>query len=188
MTRTTAVISETLRELVELAIGRTTTGPRVVGIDGPAGSGKTTMAARLAGVLGGDDQCFVVHMDDIYSGWDGLAEAPLLLEKFVLAPLRDGEQGRFRRWDWLEDRRADEVVVPRRDWVLVEGVSSGSRNCRPYLSAVLFMDADLDVRMRRGIERDGESFRPHWRRWARQEAALFAREQTREHADFIIRT
>lgn len=184
----TAVISEALRELADIAATRTPDAPRVIGIDGPAGSGKTTIASHLAAMLGGDDACVVVHMDDIYPGWDGLAAAPSLLEEHVLAPLRSGARGRFRRWNWERGLRAGEIVVPRRDWVLVEGVASGSRNCRPYLSALLFMYADEEVRMRRGIERDGESFRPHWQRWARQEEALFAAEETREHADVIIRT
>jgi pantothenate kinase-related protein Tda10 len=64
---------------------------RVVAIDGPAGSGKTTLAARLAGRL----RSPVVHMDDLYPGWDGLAEAPLRLYEWVLQPLAAGRPGRY---------------------------------------------------------------------------------------------
>ena len=42
--------------------------------------------------------------------------------------------------------------------------------------------------MRRGIERDGEAFRPHWQRWARQEDALFAADRTRQRADLVVDT
>jgi hypothetical protein len=33
------------------------------------------------------------------------------------------------------------------------------------------------------MARDGEAYRPHWERWAVQEAQHFAREGTRERAD-----
>ena len=40
--------------------------------------------------------------------------------------------------------------------------------------------------MRRGIARDGEAFRPHWHRWAAQEDAHYAADNTAERADVRI--
>ena len=42
----------------------------VVAIDGYSGSGKSTLAAALASLLPGWQ---VLHLDDWYPGWDGLA-------------------------------------------------------------------------------------------------------------------
>jgi hypothetical protein len=42
--------------------------------------------------------------------------------------------------------------------------------------------------MARGIARDGEAFRPHWQRWARQEEQVFGADQNRERADLVIDT
>src|SRR5690606_19498388 len=42
---------------------------RLVCVDGPAGSGKTTLAGRLAEAL---DHAPVLHLDDLYEGWSGL--------------------------------------------------------------------------------------------------------------------
>ncbi len=42
--------------------------------------------------------------------------------------------------------------------------------------------------MSRGIARDGEAYRPHWERWAEQEARLYAADRTRERADLVIDT
>ena len=39
----------------------------VITIDGPAGSGKTTLAKELMSSL---DSCYTIHMDDLYEGWD----------------------------------------------------------------------------------------------------------------------
>jgi hypothetical protein len=41
------------------------------------------------------------------------------------------------------------------------------------------------VRFARAIARDGETYRPHWRRWADQEVRLFQRERTRGRADRV---
>ncbi len=42
--------------------------------------------------------------------------------------------------------------------------------------------------MRRALERDGEMFRPHWDRWARQESALFGPDRTRRAAHVTVST
>ncbi len=47
---------------------------RLVCIDGPAGSGKTTLAEALSEVLDGAP---VVHMDDLYEGWGQALGDPL---------------------------------------------------------------------------------------------------------------
>lgn len=155
---------------------------RVVAIDGPSGSGKTTLARRIRRRLRSPS----VHMDALYPGWDGLAEAPGLLVDQVLAPLAAGEDAGYRRWDWDAHRWAERHPVPARDVLLVEGVGSGALVCEPYLAALIWIEAPRDERMRRGIERDGEAYRPHWERWARQEAALFSADRTRERADLRL--
>lgn len=166
------------------------TRPGVIAVDGPSGSGKTTyadvVADELAARTGTRPQ--VVHMDDVYPGWDGLADAVGLVAEWVLEPLAAGGDGGFRRWDWEAGRRGESIVVPQAEWVILEGVGSGSRACRPHQSALIWIEADEGVRMRRGIERDGEAYRPFWERWAKQEQELFAREDTRAHADLVIRT
>ena len=51
---------------------------------------------------------------------------------------------------------------------------------------LVWVEAPYDVRLRRGLERDGDAFAPHWEQWAADEAALFARERTRERADVVV--
>ena len=130
----------------------------------------------------------IVHMDDLYPGWDGLAAAVDLVTTDVLEHLSRGDDGAFRRWDWMAGKRAEVVDVPATEWIVLEGVGSGSASCRPHLAALAWLEADRYIRMARGIARDGEAFRPHWERWALQEERLFSVEDTRAHATAIIRT
>ena len=125
----------------------------------------------------------VVRLDDIYPGWDGLDDAVPRLAEWVLDPLARGGQARYRRYDWVASRYAEWHEVPAAAVVIVEGCGSGARACAPRLSLLLWVEAPIDVRMARGLARDGDTYRPHWQRWAGQEAAHFAREGTRGRAD-----
>ncbi|PPK96062.1 uridine kinase [Kineococcus xinjiangensis] len=160
-------------------------GTRVVAVDGPSGSGKTTLAAALAPLLGGAQ---VVHMDELYPGWDGLADAVPLLLEWVLRPLAQRRPAAYRRYDWVAGRHAEEHPVPAAATLLLEGVGCGARACAPHLSALLWLEAPPELRHARGIARDGEAYAPHWHRWRRQEELHFAAEGTRGRADVRLDT
>jgi uridine kinase len=156
---------------------------RLLCVDGPSGSGKTSLTQRLAAALGDPP---LVHMDDLYPGWDGLANAVPLLHDRIVAALAAGTPARYRRYDWDLGAYAEEHDLGVPPLLLVEGVASGSRPVARYATLLVWVEAPRDERFRRGIERDGESFRPHWERWARQEEAHFAAEGTRARADLRV--
>lgn len=156
----------------------------VVLVDGRSGAGKSTLAARLVAAWPGP--VTLVSLDDLFPGWDGLPEAVGLLDLWILQPLAVGADGQYRRYDWDAGEYAETVAVPATDWLVVEGVTAGAHP--KHLAALLWVEADRDVRMTRGLERDGEAYRPHWERWAIQEAEHFETDRTRERADAILRT
>ena len=176
--------------LVPLLLSR---GPRLgpvraVAVDGPAGSGKTTLAGGIArrcteaGV-----RAQVVHMDDLYAGWSGLdGDLWPRLAAQVLEPLRRGLPGRFQRYDWHAGRFDGWVDVPVPDVLVLEGCGSGRLAGAPDLSMLVWVEADDATRLARGLERDGADALPHWERWMRDEAAHYAREGTRGRADVRV--
>ena len=138
---------------------------RVIAIDGPSGSGKTALATGVADRL----SCTVVHMDELYPGWDGLAEAVGLVTTEVLEPLSRGERAAYRTWDWdRDDWGAARTVEPGR-YLVVEGCGCSVLPAGGYAALRVWVDADPAVRQARGVGRDGETYRPHWERWAAQE-------------------
>jgi uridine kinase len=188
--------------VVELAMGRSPTlgSGRLVCVDGPAGSGKTTWAAGIARGFGRlnhrpgldhrdglnhRESARVVHMDDLYAGWSGLAEVDAQLSGLLL-PLAEGRAGSFRRYDWPTGRFAEQVDVEPRPLLVLEGVGAGSLRFAALITVLVWVEAPHDLRMRRGIDRDGEAFAPHWEQWARDEAELFVRDRTRDRADVLV--
>lgn len=165
-------------------------GARLVSVDGPAGSGKTTLAGRLAHhVAAQGHRVVLLHMDDQYEGWAGLGDAPHRLADGVLAPLDAGSAGRYRRYDWHLGAFAEEhevAPVGDGDVVVLEGVGSGAVQVAPYRSLLVWVEAPAALRLRRGLERDGADAEPHWREWTRSEARHFASHGTRTAADVRV--
>jgi uridine kinase len=152
-------------------------GGRLVCLDGPAGSGKTTLAEAF--------QAPVVHMDDLFEGWSGLPRIDAQLDG-LLGPLSEGRAGSYRRYDWLAGEYAETVAVEPAPLLVLEGVGSGARRFESLQTVLVWVEAPYDVRLRRGLERDGDAFAPHWEQWAADEQELFAREQTRQRADVVV--
>lgn len=158
---------------------------RLICVDGPSGSGKTTLADEL----GHRGPAHVLHLDELLEGWDGGFAAVLdALVTDVLQPLAQGRPAAYHRWDWHAGQFAEWVPVPATPLLVVEGVAAGARPAAAYASAIAWVEADRDVRMARGLARDGDAFAPHWERWAEREAEHFARERTRERADVLLTT
>jgi uridine kinase len=160
----------------------------VIALDGPSGAGKTTLARGIELALAPSGPVAVVHMDHLYPGWDGLAQAPGLLTTQVLEPLSRGARAAYRLWSWVREEWSGTREVPPCRFLVVEGCGSSVEPAGSYAAVSVFVDADTDLRMRRGIERDGEAYRPQWQRWADQEAALFSADATRERADLVLDT
>jgi uridine kinase len=157
---------------------------RLVAIDGPAGSGKTTLAGRLATALG--DAASLVHLEDLYAGWT-MTGAVARLGAGVLRPLADGRTGTYHRYDWAAERFVpDPTPVPIRPVLLVEGCGSSPRSLDPWTTLRIWVEAPVGLRVARGLARDGADQEPQWRRWQLTEAAEFAREDTRARADLRL--
>jgi hypothetical protein len=154
---------------------------RLICVDGPAGSGKTTLADELAELAG----AAVLHMDDMFEGWDGLPGITGQL-KSLLRPLAAGRAGSYRRWDWPGNAWAETILVPPAPLLVLEGVGSGAHDQADLITVLAWVEVPYDLRMARGLERGGVGVAENWRQWAIAEQELFARERTRERADLLL--
>ncbi|MEV7861454.1 hypothetical protein AB0O86_22165 [Streptomyces hirsutus] len=159
-------------------------GPvRLIGVDGHAGSGKSTFAGRLADALDGAP---VLRLDDIASheelfGWTGR-----LLSQ-VIGPLGRGEQASYTPYDWRARAFGPPRPLQSAPVVVVEGVGAGRRALRPYLALLLWMDLPAEASWSRGRARDGEEQRDFWDGWVGAERRHFADDPSRPFADRLVR-
>ncbi len=160
---------------------------RVVAVDGPAGSGKTTLAAaivttaadRAAGLLE------VVHLDDLYDGWRGVRHVNALVAT-VLRSLHAAGEAAYLRYDWDRAAYAEVRRIDLPDLLVLEGVGSSVPAVDPLVTLRVWVDAPVALRLDRGLRRDGEHLRPEWEQFLRDEQEVHARDRTRERADLLV--
>lgn len=136
--------------------------PMVVGVTGPVGAGKSTLALRLSGCIIGTDH----YLPDYDATPEHLRDLPESadLGRLVadLARLRLGEAASVPEWSFHEHRRVGERVIEpprpaRPGWtplVVVEGLFALHERVRPALDLAVFVEAPPAVR---------------WARWERLE-------------------
>ncbi|TDQ49592.1 hypothetical protein [Actinorugispora endophytica] len=175
---TVAALAEEVRVRPPLA-----GGVRVVAIEGRSGSGKTALSDALSAELGWP----VFRMEDVYPGWTGLAASAELLALWVVMPLLNGANPRWRRYDWELGRHAEWHDTPVVDGLVVEGCGCGAAELRPYVSTLVWIDTPGDVRRRRLDARDDALlYAPYRDLWARQEDLFYAEHTPRDYADVIV--
>ena len=142
------------------AAGATRAVP-VVTIDGYSGSGKSTLAAALVRLVNGWQ---VLHLDDWYPGWDGLAAGADSARR-IAADLRVGRASSYEAWDWEHGITGATIRVPLAP-TIIEGC--GAIEAEADLS-VWIADPGEEERRTRALARDGQTYAPHWQRWADQD-------------------
>jgi len=192
------VVEETAAGIVAsvLAAPPTLGRTRLVCVDGPAGSGKTTLGAalrrafrdamRAQGTVVDRSRLDLVHMDNLYEGWSGLTAGMARMATDVVAPLARGEAGRYRRYDWVRETLAETHQVAPVDVLVVEGVGSGNAAYAEAIHLLAWVETPPGLRLERGLLRDGEHMRDHWLAWRTQEAAMFTAHRTRERAQLRV--
>lgn len=156
----------------------------VIVLDGGSGAGKTSLARRLVAELGraGMPGVQLVSLDQIYPGWDGLAEASASLPELLTGP----DPG-YWSWDWTLGRRAGHHCVDPDAPLLVEGCGALTPASAELASTSMWLAMAPDRRRTLALERDGELYAPHWRRWALQERRHWYEHRPRELADVRLR-
>jgi predicted kinase len=149
-------------------------------VDGGSGSGKSTLARALAERLGAQ----LVRLDDIYPGWDGLQTASDHVFDEILSP---SSSPRWRGWDWVASEPAEWHDLDPVRPLVIEGSGALSRRNRALATLGIWVELDAEIRKSRALDRDGETYAPHWDRWAAQEAEFAAREHPAALADAVVR-
>jgi uridine kinase len=149
----------------------------LVGIGGHGGAGKTKLAHLVAGAS-------VVGTDEF---WDGAGFDLARLRAEVFEPLVHDEPATFASFDWVAGRPCGSRTVEPAGVVVVEGVCALHRMFRADYHLRVWVEAPRDVRLARGVARDGEQARATWEEvWMPMEDAYVARDDPISAADLIV--
>jgi adenylate kinase family enzyme len=161
------------------------TGIRLVGVDGPSGSGKSVLAARLAAWAGAP----IVAIDDFVS-WADFAGWWPRFDRQVLTPLVSGADARYQVRDWANDEFGISLdgwkTVAWAPMVILEGVTCTRLAAADRLAYTIWVEAPEDLRLERGLERDGTDHRQLWLTWMAEEREFFVADRTRTRADLRV--
>ena len=156
-------------------------------IDGRSGAGKTSLARLLVARWPVSGRAQLIGLDSIYPGWDGLDAGVETARSEILRPHGRGLIGTWRRWDWERNESAEAHAVDPALGLIVEGCGALTPETARLADVRVWVDSPDAARKARALGRDGESFRPHWDRWAAQELRHIERDRPQELADLVVR-
>ena len=160
----------------------------IILIDGRAGSGKSTFAESLQQQLfrDGESAPRVIHMDNIFEGWDGLALGSDYMVRFILQPLARRETASWQDWSWVKNQRSSWREFSGGTPLIVEGCGSLTERSKEHADLSIWLEASEEVRRERWIQRERHLEKFDF--WAAQELDFYAREKSQSLADLVIKT
>jgi uridine kinase len=166
----------------------------IVLIDGRAASGKSQFAKDLAEAFFQVDRqaARTIHMDDLYPGWNGLADGSVYLLTNILLPLANSRSANWQVWNWRKNHRgAEEPGNGRREFsggtlLIVEGCGSISRLSYEHSDFQVWIDADDEQRKERFSLRDQGKFDEFFGIWSAQEDEYYEKEKSKQLAQLIV--
>lgn len=180
--------------------------PIVVALDGGSGSGKSTIAAKLAKLT----DIALVLLDDFYqtqvpeSEWPQKTVAERLNGVFewgrvrqAIEPLRKGESGRWRAFDFMQGLGPDGTYSLKDEFtevapaptILLEGAYSASPFIRDLIDLAVIVDVPTKVRHERAAAREegADDFLAAWHTvWDDVESYYFESVCPQKSFDLVI--
>ena len=159
--------------------------PILIAIDGPAGSGKTSLANQLASNL---KSATTIHMDDLYNGWEDALTATLTrhLEEWVLDPLTQHQSVKYQKFDWINSEYGPTVEVSDVELLILEGVGAAQARIRQQADLTIWIEVGAQIGLARVLNRDGAQILPYMLKWQERESAHFIKDQTKENCQIFI--
>ena len=161
----------------------------VLTIDGPAGSGKTTLAAALESRIASSGRSSTtIHLDDIYNGWEDALGASLTanLKEKVIPGIASGHAFLLPRFDWVLSEYSNPMIYLPNEIVIIEGVGAGQRSIREHATLAIWIYIDSDVGLARVLARDGQTVKAHMRQFQRAQNEHFLNEGSELAADYRL--
>ena len=158
----------------------------LIAIDGRAGAGKTTLAASFYEELSADKTVAVIHMDDLYDGWENaLSERLTQTLESIVKSHQSKVVFEIDIFNWQSMSFDSKQVIHPVDILILEGVGAGQKVVRDAGATLYWLDIDAEVGIQRVLNRDGNQIASQMKRWQIAQEIHFLRDKTRENAEHI---
>jgi uridine kinase len=156
----------------------------LLAIDGPAGSGKTTLAAKLEREYQLTATVRVIHMDDLYNGWeDALSEE--LTEKLsnIVQAHNSSKDFYLAKFNWASMKFDVEELMVATEVLILEGVGAAQKVVRDAGAKTYWIETPAEIGLQRALDRDGHHLRDLMLKWQTHQDAHFQIDKTAENCD-----
>ncbi len=158
----------------------------LIAIDGRAGAGKTTLAASFYEELSVDKTVAVIHMDDLYDGWENaLSERLTQTLESIVKSHQSKVAFEIDIFNWQSMSFDSKRVIHPVDILILEGVGAGQKVVRDAGATLYWLDIDAEVGIQRVLNRDGNQIASQMKQWQIAQEIHFLRDKTRENAEHI---
>jgi uridine kinase len=158
----------------------------LIAIDGRAGAGKTTLAASFFEELSADKTVAVIHMDDLYDGWENaLGERLTQTLESIVKSHQSKVAFEIDIFNWQSMSFDSKRVIHPVDILILEGVGAGQKVVRDAGATLYWLDIDAEVGIQRVLNRDGNQIASQMKQWQIAQEIHFLRDKTRENAEHI---
>jgi uridine kinase len=158
----------------------------LIAIDGRAGAGKTTLAASFFEELSADKTVAVIHMDDLYDGWENaLSERLTQTLESIVKSHQSKVAFEIDIFNWQSMSFDSKRVIHPVDILILEGVGAGQKVVRDAGATLYWLDIDAEVGIQRVLNRDGNQIATQMKQWQIAQEIHFLRDKTRENAEHI---
>jgi uridine kinase len=161
----------------------------IIAIDGPAGAGKTTLASTLSLALSPQMSTTVVHMDELYPGWENALGDELTKTLTWLTSCHKAKKPLlYSSFNWIANEFNPPKSHASTQLLILEGVASAQLPIEESLATSIWLDLDPEIGFRRVIERDGENISLEMKKWLVTQEQHFAADRTKERCEFLLST
>ena len=132
-------------------------------------------------------------MDDLYQGWDGLAQGSNYLVEQILKPLKLVGKAEWQRWDWANDRRGGPDLgngwreFDGQNMLIIEGCGSMTEKSAELADLKIWIEADRETRKERFEARDRGVFSNFWNSWSAQEDEFFQEQRSEQLCQLTVK-
>jgi uridine kinase len=156
----------------------------LLAIDGPAGSGKTTLAAKLQSEYQLASTVEVIHMDDLYNGWEQALSNDLTAKlSEIIQAHKDGKNFYIQRFNWATMEYGEAELIQSTKVLILEGVGAAQKVVRDAGAKTYWIETTPEIGLQRVLDRDGGHLRDLMLTWQSYQDLHFKVDKTAENCD-----